>query len=62
MSDKTDIKEIQITKTVKVKPLGVPFRCVVCNTFGTLSHGTKTCHACEGKGYILVPADEIYER
>lgn len=32
-----------------------PFRCVVCNGFGSLKWGSKTCQACNGKGYILVP-------
>lgn len=30
-------------------------KCPVCNGFGTLRHGTKTCDACKGKCYILVP-------
>lgn len=29
-------------------------RCVVCNGFGTLKFGTIKCHACNGKGYIIV--------
>lgn len=54
-----DKKEIQVSKEVKVKPTGIPFRCVVCNSFGTLASGTKICHACKGKGYILIPAEEV---
>lgn len=29
-------------------------RCPVCNGFGTLKYGSILCHACEGKGYILI--------
>lgn len=32
-----------------------PFKCVVCNGFGTLQYGKIKCHACKGQGYILVP-------
>jgi len=54
-----DKKEIQVSENVKVKPIGIPFRCVVCNSFGSLANGTKVCHACDGKGYILIPAEEV---
>ncbi|KKT67623.1 MAG: hypothetical protein UW60_C0003G0031 [Candidatus Woesebacteria bacterium GW2011_GWA2_44_33] len=30
-------------------------KCPVCNGFGTLKFGSLLCHACEGKGYILIP-------
>ena len=29
--------------------------CPVCNGFGTLKYGSKTCQGCEGKGYVVVP-------
>ena len=29
-------------------------KCVVCNSFGSLSYGRKICHACKGKGYIVI--------
>lgn len=46
-------------KTIKVNGVNVkanrlPFLCVVCNGFGTLRHGEKTCQACGGFGYIVV--------
>lgn len=28
--------------------------CVVCNGFGTLKYGSKTCQACKGRGYIVI--------
>lgn len=42
----------------KVKPSCVPVKCAVCNGFGTVNWGKAECHACEGKGYILVPPKE----
>lgn len=29
-------------------------QCPVCNGFGTLSYGKKPCHACEGRGFIVI--------
>ena len=42
---------------IKVKPKFIGQSCPVCNTFGTLKSGTKVCHGCEGKGYILIPVE-----
>ena len=36
------------------KPVKVPFKCPVCNGFGTLKYGAITCQACAGKGYVIV--------
>lgn len=30
-------------------------KCPVCNGWGTVSFKRVTCHACEGKGFILIP-------
>lgn len=30
-------------------------KCPVCNGFGTLKYGRILCHACKGKGYIVIP-------
>lgn len=51
MDGRTDIKnpEIKINK--------VPFRCPVCNGFGSLKYGAKECQACNGKGYVEVEQD-----
>ena len=49
-------KQIQVTQ-IKVKPRYTAQSCPVCNSFGTLSYGTKKCHACKGKGYILIPTE-----
>lgn len=32
----------------------VPFKCVVCNGFGTVKHGQLQCHGCKGKGFVIV--------
>ncbi len=60
MNKKAD--EIQVSESVRVKPTGMPFRCVICNGFGTLKYGEKICQACDGKGYILVPVEEVSEK
>lgn len=36
-------------------------KCPVCNGFGTLKYGAKTCQACKGQGYILVPNFGVVE-
>ena len=46
-------------KIVKVRAKYVGQECPVCRGFGTLKYGAKICQGCEGKGYILVPAEEI---
>jgi RecJ-like exonuclease len=35
-------------------PQKVPFRCPVCNGFGTVKHGTLICQGCGGKGYVVI--------
>lgn len=30
-------------------------KCPVCNGWGTVSFKRIICHACEGKGYLLIP-------
>ena len=41
-------------QTEAKNPKKIPFKCVVCNGFGSLKYGAKTCQACDGKGYIIV--------
>lgn len=40
----------------KLKPAYLPMKCPVCNGFGTVNWGKATCHACEGRGFVYVPA------
>lgn len=39
------------------EPNKMPFKCVVCNGYGTLKNGTLTCHGCDGKGWVVVDQD-----
>lgn len=39
----------------------IPFKCPVCSGFGTLKYGSQTCHACNGKGYVVIKNDEERE-
>lgn len=32
----------------------IPQKCPVCNGFGTLKYGQKTCQACQGLGYVVI--------
>lgn len=34
-----------------------PVKCVVCTGFGSVNWGKQVCHACDGKGYILIPTE-----
>ncbi len=47
-----------MTDSKNLKPAYLPVKCVVCNGFGSVNWGKAKCHACDGKGYILVPAKE----
>lgn len=44
------------------KPAYLPVKCVVCNGFGTVNWGKAQCHACSGRGYILVANDRKIEK
>jgi RecJ-like exonuclease len=37
-----------------VEPKKIPFKCPVCNGFGTVKFGQLVCQACDGKGYVVV--------
>ena len=55
--------ENKITNPAKeIEPRYLAQQCPVCNGFGTLKYGTKTCQACEGRGYVLVPNFKIEGR
>lgn len=47
--------KINDTKIIATR---LPFKCPVCGGFGTLQYGKKTCHGCEGKGYIVIAQEE----
>ena len=39
------------------EPKKIPFKCPVCNGFGTLKYGSVTCQGCGGKGWVVVTQD-----
>jgi DnaJ-class molecular chaperone len=43
---------------VNITPKKIPFKCPVCNGFGSLQYGKKVCHACNGKGYVVIDNEE----
>lgn len=54
-----------MTEEIKTKPLKPKYiaqRCPVCNGWGTVSFKRVTCHACNGKGFILIPSEKERER
>lgn len=44
--------------TTQIKPSYIAQKCPVCNGWGTVSFKHITCHACDGKGFILIPAEK----
>lgn len=50
------------TDSKNFKPKYLPVKCAVCNGFGTVNWGKAKCHACDGRGYILVPSEDETER
>jgi DnaJ-class molecular chaperone len=54
-------REINMTETQvitqELKPLHIAQKCPVCNGWGTVSFKRVPCHACTGKGFILIPAE-----
>ena len=54
-------QEIKPQPTTKFIPAKIAQKCPVCNGFGTLKYGSKICQACDGKGYVLVPAESLEE-
>lgn len=54
------MENLQTKNAIKtVKPKYVGQKCPVCNGFGTLKFGSKLCQGCDGKGFILVDAEEV---
>lgn len=45
-------------KEVVIKPNKIPFKCPVCNGFGSLKYGEKICQACGGIGFVVVVQEE----
>ena len=45
-------------ETLRVKPQYIPYKCVICAGYGSFSHGTIECQACDGLGFLKVPPQE----
>ncbi|MGI0059451.1 MAG: hypothetical protein ACREBJ_06755 [Nitrosotalea sp.] len=45
-------------ETLNIKPQYIAQKCPVCNGWGTVSFKQITCHACVGKGFILIPVEK----
>lgn len=54
MSKDVSLEPINTSEANDIRIRKVPFRCVVCKGFGRVNYGKKICHACKGKGYLLV--------
>jgi len=39
-------------------PKWLPVKCTVCQGWGSFSHGSVSCKACDGLGYLKVPPKE----
>ena len=39
------------------EPKKIPFKCPVCNGFGTLKYGTIKCQGCDGRGWVVIDQD-----
>ena len=52
--------ELNSSPQLKAKCLAQ--KCPVCSGWGTVSFKRITCHACGGKGFILIPAEKDREK
>ena len=43
----------------KIKVRAIGQKCPVCSGFGRVNWQKQICHGSEGKGYILIPAEEV---
>ncbi len=46
-------------KIEKVTPKVIGQKCPVCSGFGLVNWKKEICHGCDGKGYILIPTEEV---
>lgn len=58
-------RKIDMTEKIiatQVKPKYTAQKCPVCNGWGTVSYRQVTCHACKGRGFILIPLEKEREK
>jgi len=48
--------------SASLKPRYLAQKCPVCNGWGTVSFKHTTCHACKGKGFVLIPTEKERQR
>lgn len=49
-------------QNISIKPKYIAQKCPVCSGFGHVSFKKITCHACNGRGYILIPTETEREK
>jgi len=55
---KNDTDKTPVINGVDIRPKFIPFRCVVCNGFGSLKYGAIKCQACQGSGYVVIDQEK----
>lgn len=45
------------TNLIDLTPKQIAQKCPVCNGWGTVSYKRLICHACTGKGFVLIPIE-----
>lgn len=52
------MKDRQILQESEYKTSQIAQKCPVCNGWGTVSFKRVKCHACKGKGFVLIPIEK----
>ena len=52
----------ELNSSPQLKAKYIAQKCPVCNGWGTVSFKQIICHACEGKGYIMIPVEKEREK
>ena len=55
---KNDTDKTPVINGVDIRLKFIPFRCVVCNGFGSLKYGAIKCQACKGSGYVVIDQEK----
>lgn len=52
-----NIDNLNTTSTARL----IPFKCVVCSGFGTVTKERIKCHGCKGSGYLVIDQSNVNE-
>ena len=52
----------ELNSSPQLKAKYIAQKCPVCNGWGTVSFRRVECHACMGKGFILIPTEQDREK